>query len=278
MPVGAGRSGWALHRRWSEPPARKRPHRHTELELNLVTAGSVAYLVQGRRVELRPGAALWLWPEQEHLLISAELGASAWIVVWTQACVRRAAGGDGASVVPLGGSPASAGLLPPRALPDPVAAALGSVAAGVAAAPTPGHEAAGLAWLLRSAWDAFLAADEAPSGTRLHPAVERAARWLAEHAHERGADDLPALAKRCGLSRSRLSRLFAAQVGESLTEHRQRRRLEAALRLLGDAGRDGTPGRRTLLEAALAGGFGSYAQFYRTHVQLRGTAPSRRGP
>ena len=145
---------------------------------------------------------------------------------------------------------------------------------GSLAAPSPGHEAAGLGWLLREAWAAFLAADDVPGGTRLHPAVERAARWLATHAHEPAAEDLQALAARCGLSRSRLSRLFAAQVGETLVAHRQRRRLEAALRHLGRAGRDGTPGRATLLEAALAGGFGSYPAFYRAHVRHLGVGPA----
>ncbi|MBB6441204.1 AraC family transcriptional regulator [Phycisphaera mikurensis] len=249
-------------------------HRHDELELNLVTAGRAAYVVDGRRVELNPDAALWLWPDQEHLLIQSSEAFAMWVVVWRQDAVRAAAGGDGDGCVPLGPAASDAALLAPRALSERVAADLCVVAAGIARARSPGHEAAGLAWLLREAWGAFLAAEDVPSGSRLHPAVEGAARWLGAHAHEPAADDLDALAARCGLSRSRLSRLFAAQVGETLAAHRQRRRLEAALRHLGAAGRDGTPGRATMLDAAFAGGFGSYPAFYRAHVAHLGCGPA----
>jgi transcriptional regulator GlxA family with amidase domain len=130
---------------------------------------------------------------------------------------------------------------------------------------------------VRTCWSAFCAADDVPSGTRLRPAVERAARWLAEHPAHPAADDLDALADRCGLSRGRLSRLFAQQIGQPLVSYRQKCRLDFARRLLGHAGRDGTPGRMNLLEAALAAGFGSYSQFYRAHRQHFGTGPAARG-
>ena len=251
-----------------------RSHRHRELELNLVTAGSAAYVVDGRRVELVAGAAFWLWPSQEHLLIRSSEDFAMWVVVWRPEAVLAAAGGDGEAAVPAGDAAADRGLLAPRILPEAAAARLAAVAAEVAGPGPAGREAAGLAWLLRSGWDAFLAATGWPRGTRLHPAVERAARWLSLHAAEPAAEDLDALAARCGLSRSRLSRLFHAQVGETLVAHRQRRRLEASLRSLGAAGRGGTPGRVTLLEAALAGGFGSYPAFYRAHVKHLGAGPS----
>ena len=249
-------------------------HHHDELELNLVTAGRATYVVDGRRVELAIDAALWLWPEQEHLLMSVSPDFSMWIVVWRQDAARAAAGPDGPDAAPAGPVAPSPRLLAPRRLDEASTAVLDAVAARVSTAPSPGHEAAGLAWLLREAWSVFLDAEDVPSGSRLHPAVERAARWLAAHAHESAAEDLDALASRCGLSRSRLSRLFAAQVGETLVAHRQRRRLEAALRHLGSAGRDGTPGRATMLEAAFAGGFGSYPAFYRAHVAHLGCGPA----
>ncbi len=274
LPVPAGRSGWAHHLRAGRQPMMAASHRHDELELNLVTAGRAAYVVDGRRVEILPDAALWLWPEQEHLLISASADFAMWVVVWSQPAVLAAAGADGGEAVPAGPVAPASGLLPPRRLDEAEASSLAAVAARTAATASAGHESAGLAWLLREAWSAFLSAKDVPSGSRLHPAVERAARWLAAHAHESAAEDLDALGVRCGLSRSRLSRLFAAQVGETLVAHRQRRRLEAALRHLGSAGRDGTPGRATMLEAAFAGGFGSYPAFYRAHVAHLGCGPA----
>lgn len=254
-----------------EPP--RRLHHHAELELNLAVSGRAEYLIRGRRVALSEDDALWLWPDREHLLFAADERFAMWVLVWRPGFVEEAFEQEPAAASPAGRSAPSEALRLPRRLGEARAAALAATAAAAAEAGSPGHRAAGLGWLLRECWAATLAADAgaAAAGTRLHPAVEEAARFLAAHAPE--ADDLDALAASCGLSRSRLSRLFHAQVGETLVAHRQRRRLEAALRFLGRAGRDGTPGRATLTDAALAGGFGSYAAFYRAHVRHRGVGP-----
>jgi transcriptional regulator GlxA family with amidase domain len=75
------------------------------------------------------------------------------------------------------------------------------------------------------------------------------------------------LASRLDISVSRLARVFKAEMGMSLVEYRNRLRLERFQVLL-DSGGD------NLLAAALAAGFGSYAQFHRVFRAIRGTTPS----
>ena len=69
------------------------------------------------------------------------------------------------------------------------------------------------------------------------------------------------------MSLGRLARVFKAEMGMSLVEYRNRLRLDRFTALL-------DTGHRNLLEAALAAGFGSYAQFHRVFRALRHVTPS----
>lgn len=76
------------------------------------------------------------------------------------------------------------------------------------------------------------------------------------------------LARAVGLSPNHLSRLFARQMGTSITrfrnEHRFRRFLDAY----------GTGHGITVLDAALRAGFGSYPQFHRITRSITGLSPA----
>jgi transcriptional regulator GlxA family with amidase domain len=74
------------------------------------------------------------------------------------------------------------------------------------------------------------------------------------------------IAAKLDISLSRLARVFKAEMGMSLVEYRNRLRLERFSVLL-------DRGRTNLLEAALAAGFGSYAQFHRVFRALRHMTP-----
>lgn len=74
------------------------------------------------------------------------------------------------------------------------------------------------------------------------------------------------IAGKLDLSLSRLARVFKAEMGMSLVEYRNRLRLDRFEVLL-------DRGRTNLLEAALAAGFGSYAQFHRVFRALRHMTP-----
>jgi transcriptional regulator GlxA family with amidase domain len=74
------------------------------------------------------------------------------------------------------------------------------------------------------------------------------------------------IADKLDISLSRLARVFKVETGTSLVDYRNRLRLERFGALV-DSGRD------NLLEAALAAGFGSYAQFHRVFRAVRGASP-----
>lgn len=74
------------------------------------------------------------------------------------------------------------------------------------------------------------------------------------------------LAKRFGLSASRLTRTFKDEMGVSLVGYKNRLRIERFFTLV-------APGGGNLLQAALDAGFGSYAQFHRVFRELLGTTP-----
>jgi AraC-like DNA-binding protein len=74
------------------------------------------------------------------------------------------------------------------------------------------------------------------------------------------------LAKELGVSAGHLARSFKSEVGCSLVEYRNRRRIE---RFFASVDRGGS----NIQEAAEEAGFGSYAQFHRVFRKLIGTTP-----
>jgi len=83
------------------------------------------------------------------------------------------------------------------------------------------------------------------------------------------------LAHDLGISPGHLARSFKSQMGISLVEYRNRLRIDRFLNSVADR-------RGSLLDAALAAGFGSYAQFHRVYRKIHGQTPrthlAERGP
>jgi AraC-like DNA-binding protein len=96
--------------------------------------------------------------------------------------------------------------------------------------------------------------------------VERAALRLRD---EPGPEYAAEVAKECGLSASRLGRVFKAQMGVSLRDYRNQLRLQRFLAVYGN----GT--RLSVTHALTESGFGSQAQFYRAFRAAFGTSPRR---
>jgi transcriptional regulator GlxA family with amidase domain len=124
---------------------------------------------------------------------------------------------------------------------------------------------ASLAYILFGLWAAYSKGEEVVVGGAVHPAVEQAARLLRDI---NPPPAVPELARKVGLSPSRLSRLFAAQTGLSLTSFRAAQCLSRALRLCDDS-------NLPLSEIALRAGFGSYAQFHRVFREQTGQSPAQ---
>ncbi|QYM79044.1 AraC family transcriptional regulator [Horticoccus luteus] len=236
-------------------------HRHEELEVNLVTAGTARYLLDDRTYALTPGSMIWLFPGQNHLLLDKSPDYRMWILVFRPRLLRRICRAAGRRVL-LESAPAGDFC---RQLPVARARELQRAFADThARAADVDRLNAGLACAVLDAWDAFLHADRPVVGADVHPAVKRAAELLRQAPDN---DDLATLARQAGLSRTRLSELFRQQTGISLVDFRNRLRLERF------AAHQASTSHTTLLASALEAGFGSYQQFYRIHRRHLGRSP-----
>ena len=250
--------------RYANPAGANRRHHHAELELNLVTRGTGTYLLGSRHYQIRRGDLLWLFPAQEHVLFEQSPDFQMWVVVFRRRLIRRSAI-----------DPASLPLLQRnftgdscRRLHQRDFARFDELFAQLAETSNePGLLNTGLAYALLHAWKCFGRAAEVPT-RRVHLAVERAAHLLIE---DEVSYSLSQLARKADLSPSRLSRLFKQQTGLSIVEFRNRQRMQRFLdryELEREAGR-----QKTLLDAALDAGFGSYPQFHRVFRQVVGCSP-----
>jgi AraC-like DNA-binding protein len=243
-----------------------RHHHHDELEFNLVVRGTVRYLVDDRRHDMRRHDILWLFPDHEHLLVQSSPDAEMWIGVLKQGVLHRLCTPAVANALtaPRLAGPCLRSLPPERSRwLDALCEDLERRRSGPDQPDSDGFNT-GLIHVFVLAWEAFRAPGDSvgSGGADVHPAVEQAARLIA------GGDDrsFAALAKAVGLTRTALSRRFRRDLGLSLVEHRNRCRIERFLDL-----RRG--GRRTVLDAALAAGFGSYPQFHRMFRRMMGVSP-----
>lgn len=236
-------------------------HRHDELEFNLAIAGSARYLLEDRRLDLAPGTLVWLFPAQNHLLVDRSADFAMWIGVFRPNLLRRCATEEPYRALRRQNFPGrivkQLTMDRTRELHEQCQLVAEQLADG------PRFDA-GLAWVLLSAWRWFLDADTAARERDVHPAVERAARLIRAGQDPDSIDELGAA---CGLSGTRLSRLFKQQIGLPLARFRQQCKLERFFSLYA-LGR-----KRNVTQAALEAGFGSYAQFHRVFRQRMGYGP-----
>ncbi len=236
-------------------------HRHEELEVNLVTRGTASYLVDDRKLILKRNTQIWLFPDQEHLLLDQSLDYEMWILVFSSALLKRACSGDYAAL--LERRPRGPFCKP---LAEHQAARLRALFDEVNALPDDAARYnAGLGYAMLSSWRAHAADERITPSFDIHPSVEKAARLIHEEREPIGIEEL---GRRAGLSASRLSRLFKEQTGVSLVEYRNKQRVQRFLSLYGQ-------GRRTsMMAAALGAGFGSYPQFHRVFKAAIGCGPA----
>jgi len=58
------------------------PHRHAELEMNLVIRGSAEYILSNKSYKLTRGSIVWLFPDQEHLLCKTDKEFEVYVAVF----------------------------------------------------------------------------------------------------------------------------------------------------------------------------------------------------
>lgn len=256
LPAALEGSVW----RYANPADANRPHHHAELELNLVVRGKGIYLLGGRRYEIHRGDLLWLFPAQEHVLVEQTPNFAMWIAVFRRRAIKRSATDVGAQTLL---QRSYAGDTCRRLTPHDLSRFEELFEDLSSAITEPGLMNAGLSYTLLHAWKCFQRAADVPVRD-LHPGVDRAARMMRADSMDYS---LPELARCVGLSTSRLSRLFKEQTGSTLVDFRNYQRIKRFQALYVE-----NP-RRTLLDAALDAGFGSYPQFHRVFRQVVGCSP-----
>jgi AraC-like DNA-binding protein len=265
---------------------RIRPHRHRELELNLVERGTITYVVDGRRLRFGPRSLLWLYPDQEHQLVDLTGEARYYVAVFKPSLIRQISGRsafDGLArfAAPVADSVLHYELAAERfdllrrmidaVLEEGLDADTLSREAGFGVTPDFHYEHAepellnaGLRLLLIQGWRLQRESLGGSKAVHLHRAVRHALDLLSDSSD---SFDLRQIARRCGVSTAYLSRTFARQVGVPVSRYRNAVRL----RRFWDCLHDGRG--RSLTDAAYAAGFGSYAQFYRVFASAYGSGP-----
>ncbi|GAA4432111.1 helix-turn-helix domain-containing protein [Georgenia halophila] len=69
----------ALWVRRGDPPTMERPHRHDDLEINVVLRGRLDYLFGGSRVSVHAGQIAMFWAATPHRLIEPRSGDVCWV-------------------------------------------------------------------------------------------------------------------------------------------------------------------------------------------------------
>lgn len=242
-------------------------HWHDELELNLVLWGRVEYALGTCRLELGRGSLLLLAPGQQHTL----LGVSDDLAMWVSSFRPRAVGDaeETSGVRFLDRLAWDVRQLAPAPVLE-----LSALHARLSGCDDPHrlntqsrHLLVRVSrhWHARHGMRGGVAVPHEHGSRSLHGSVARARTLLCE---PEGAPSLSVLSRRCGLEAGRLSRLFKQQMGLSIVQFRSHFRVQHFIRQFGHGE------RTTMLDAALASGFGSYAQFHRAFHQVTGYAPS----
>jgi AraC-like DNA-binding protein len=256
-------SGWVGLTDLARLARQEQPHRHVEqLEMNLVTSGSATILIQQEQYQLGKDDLVWLFPDQDHLVLNWSPDFRFWLVfidsgLLRQLCVSR-------FTRPLCTS--NPKLKNVRTLRSADASLLARLCRewtqSLGAPELEDYLTVSVGALVLRAWAISDRTTPAAQAT-VHPAVRRALHAISKAPNL----SLPALAKRVGMSEAHLSRRFGVEVGTSITEYRARVRLRTFMM-------DFDPAQQTLLSAALAAGFGSYAQFHRVFRAVVGCSPA----
>lgn len=285
LKLGEGYDGFLFLAESARNPPVLRSHRHVELELNLVVQGTITYVVRGQRFTFGKRTLLWMFPAQEHQLVDRSSDAQYYVAVFKPDLIRAACRSDRYDALKRS-NVKDEGVLHTTLEPasyDLVKHTMETLVIGGLDADVLNREAgfgvgsdfsyehgdpdalnAGLRHLLLLCWRYQLAGGASGGAVALHPAVLKALGLLGKGAWDASLGEL---ARHCGVSEAYLSRVFATQMGVSLGRYRNSVRLSRFLELCRE------PGHKTMLEAAYAAGFGSYAQFYKVFVQAYGTGP-----
>jgi AraC-like DNA-binding protein len=252
-------------RTWGGAPGTmSSPHLHADVEINLISSGSLDYLIGGRALRVEPGCLTVFWAAIPHQIVAVRGVARMW---WVTVGLRE--------------------LLSWRLPPALVEALFAgeAVVAGADEADRLHCERWYVEWERGEAWRAQIGAEVAVRlgrlalewgarrpprdgrGSDAHGAIlARVARHVAEHYLEPiGVADI---ARAAGVHPKYLSAAFSRASGMGVQHYLTRMRLGHAQHLLRAT-------RRSVTDIALGSGFGSLNAFYSAFRRHVGQPPER---
>lgn len=268
----------------------RNPHRHKELELNIVIRGCAEYVLEDQRYFISAGSIVWLFPGQEHMLSKTDENFEMYVIVFKEELFKnKSLPKDKYNILsesnPEGTFCRKISMPSIRKLKRVCESlcelnsdqevkspayfyagqAFGFKKNSIYLHEDPVILNAGLSFLMTISWHLFITEGAEEKKEVLNSLVEKAIYLLKTFPQKDYG--LMELSFECGISSSRLSRLFNEQIGLSIVDYKNRLKLEQLISYI-----NSNP-EYSISEACYMVGFGSYSQFYKTFKQSYGISP-----
>ena len=265
IPIEPGRNG--LIRYMAKGTAIPKPERlfqYDALALLIVDEGNCTYLVDKKRIDCPRGSMIWWFPDHQRTLYARSPDLSLWVIEFSLEFLEFACTEDHDRILKHS-HPGGVFLRQiPLAEHRFIRTILKRLLEGN---PSAGNDYfnAGLHYILSHCWEVFLTIGTLIDYETVHPAVAKVVHFIRNEGDVESS--VADLADKAGLCSSRLILLFQEQMGITITDFRNRQKLERFLDIYHHNG------RLNMLGAALDAGFGSYAQFYRVFKETMKQSP-----
>lgn len=265
IPIDSGRHGLIRYmQKGAAVPKPKRLFQYDALALLIVDEGSCVYLIDEKRVECPKGSMIWGFPDQERTLYDRSPDLSLWVIEFTSEFIESVCMEEADRIL----RESHPEEIYYRRIPSAEHRFIRPILHRLLqqdALPGNDYFNAALHYVLLHCWQIFLSAGKLTDYQSVHPAVAKVVHLIRDEGDlESSVADL---ADKSGLCTSRLIPLFQEQMGMTITDFRNRQKLETFLDLYHHNG------RFNMLGTALEAGFGSYAQFYRVFKNAMTQSP-----
>lgn len=265
IPIEPGRNGLIRYmQKGSAIPKPRHLFQYDALALLIVEEGSCTYLVDEKSIECRRGSMLWGFPDQQRTLYDRSPDLCLWVIEFAPEFLQSVCTEKNDRIL----QETHPDEIFHRRMPG---AELRFILPVLVRLFRQEEECgndyfnAGLHFILQHCWQVFLSPGEPADYQSVHPAVAKVVHLIRDEGDIEST--VSELADKSGLCVSRLIPLFQEQIGMTITDFRNRQKLEQFL----DAYR--RDGQFNMLGAALDAGFGSYAQFYRVFKKTMRQSP-----
>ncbi|MGE4489520.1 MAG: helix-turn-helix domain-containing protein [Kiritimatiellales bacterium] len=272
VPIAEGRAG--LIRCMDSRSAEEKPNErftYNVLSLIVIESGNATYMIDNQMIDLMPLSAIWCFPDYQRTLCHRTPDLKMWVISFTPDFLRQTCLEPHDTVLKSRREEILYRHLRPgefRFLSTVFNDLLNT--GEPCAAPLLGTQGendrfhAGLHYILQHIWYIFRTTKDERRHEELHPAVAKAVHLICNDDH---GISIGELARQCNISESRIYPLFKREIGMTITEFRNRQKLERVLLHYSPKG------RKSLMTCAIDAGFGSYSQFYNVFKKSTGKSP-----